>query len=125
MFVYTGAQGEVEQVRVRDALEGLRIVDLLPQMKRPPPIVAAERSVGEVLPRMRELDRLELVVVDRFGAPLTVLRAGDLATVSAPARWAVTIGELGARLSVRHVIVPWDISANDAKPPKRQEPMEP
>lgn len=114
VFVYTGAQGEVEQVRVRDALEGLRIVDLLPQMKRPPPIVPAERLVGEVLPRMRELDRLDLVVVDALGTPVTVLQAGDLATVSAPARWAVTIGELAARLPVRHITVPWDISANDA-----------
>ena len=114
VFVYTGAQGEVMQERVREALGGLRIVDLLPQVRRPPPIVPAERLVGEVLPRMRELDRLELLVVDAFGTPVTVLQASDLATVSAPARWAVTIGELAARLPVRHITVPWDISANDA-----------
>jgi Zn-dependent protease len=114
VFVYTGAHGEVIQERVRGALEGLRVVDLLPQVKRPPPIVTAERLVGEVLPRMREFDRLELVVVDAFGTPLTVLQAGDLATVSTGTRWAVTIGELAARLPVRHVVVPWDISANDA-----------
>jgi Zn-dependent protease len=114
VFVYTGAQGEVLRERVREALGGLRIVDLVPQVKRPPPIVAAERLVGEVLPRMRELDRLELVVVDAFGAPVTVLQASDLATVAGPARWAVTIGEMAARLPVRHITVPWDISANDA-----------
>ncbi|HEU4730400.1 MAG TPA: site-2 protease family protein [Kofleriaceae bacterium] len=114
VFVYAGAQAELERERIRDALEGLRIVDLLPQLKRPPPIVSAERLVGEVLPRMRELDRLELVVVDPSGAPLTVLQASDLASVSTGARWAVTIGELAAQLPVRHIVVPWGSSANDA-----------
>lgn len=114
VFVYAGAHAEVERERIRDALEGLRIVDLLPQVKRPPPIVTAERLVGEVLPRMRELDRLTLVVVDAFGAPVTVLEAGDLATVSTGARWAVTIGELAARLPVRHIVIPWNSSANEA-----------
>lgn len=114
VFVYAGAHAEVERERIRDALEGLRIVDLLPQVKRPPPIVTSERLVGEVLPRMRELDRLTLVVVDAFGAPVTVLEAGDLATVSTGARWAVTIGELAARLPVRHIVIPWNSSANEA-----------
>ncbi len=114
VFIYAGAHAEVERERIRDALEGLRIVDLLPQVKRPPPIVTAERLVGEVLPRMRELDRLTLVVVDAFGAAVTVLEAGDLATVSTGARWAVTIGELAARLPVRHIVIPWNSSANEA-----------
>jgi Zn-dependent protease len=114
VFVYTGAQGEVMAERVRGALEGLRVVDLLPMQRRPPPLVADSELLATVLPRMRELDRLELVVVDPTGAPLAVLQAGDLAAISGSARWATTVGELARRLPKRHVAVPWDVSANDA-----------
>lgn len=114
VFVYTGASAEVTQERIRGALEGLRVVDLLPLLRRPLPLVASNELLATVLPRMRELDRLELVVVDAMGAPIAVLQAGDLAGVSGSERWAVTVGELARRLPQRHVIVPWDVSANDA-----------
>ncbi len=114
VFVYTGASGEIMHERIRGALEGLRVVDLLPLLRRPLPLVASTELLASVLPRMRELDRLELVVVDPLGAPLAVLQAGDLAGVSASERWAITVGELARRLPRRHVVVPWDVSANDA-----------
>jgi Zn-dependent protease len=114
VFVYSGAQGELLQERVRGALEGLRIVDLLPLLRRPPPVVGTNEVIATVLPRMRELDRLELIVLDPQGAPTAVLQAGDLAAISATARWSTTVGEVASQLPKRHVIVPWDASANDA-----------
>jgi Zn-dependent protease/CBS domain-containing protein len=114
VFVYTGAQGELLHERVRTALEGLRIVDLLPPPGRPPPVIGPDVRVAEVLPRMRDLDRLELVVVDPLGAPLTVLQAGDLAAISPDEHGSLSVGELASRLPVRHVLVPEDASANDA-----------
>ncbi|HUJ60009.1 MAG TPA: site-2 protease family protein [Kofleriaceae bacterium] len=114
VFVFFGARGELGAERVRDALAGLRVVDLLPGPRNPPPLVAASETLANVLPRMRQLDRLELVVVDRDGAARAVIRAGDLRDVASGARWATTVGELAARLPVRHVLVPWDAGAIDA-----------
>jgi Zn-dependent protease/CBS domain-containing protein len=114
VFVYSGAQGEEVSERVHGALEGLRIADLLPRVRRPPSTMATGELLGEVLPRMRELDRLELVVIDPAGAPVAVLQAGDLQAAAEAKRWAMTVGELAARLPVRHVVVPWTASANDA-----------
>jgi CBS domain-containing protein len=83
-------------------------------MKRQLPVVTTEHVVGDVLPRMRQLDRLELVVLDSRGTPVTVLQAGDLAAVAIPARWAVTLGELTERLPPRHIVAPWNLTANEA-----------
>jgi Zn-dependent protease/CBS domain-containing protein len=114
VVVYSGAQGEILQERVRVGLEGLRAIDLLPRIKRPVPVVAAARLLGDALARMSELDRLELIVVDDLGTPVTVFRAEDLAGVPVDARWSTTLGDLLARLPVRHVVAPRDLSANDA-----------
>lgn len=114
VFVYTGAQSELLHERVRTALEGLRIIDLLPSPKRLPPVIRSDVRVIDVLPRMRELDRLELVVVDPVGTPLTVLQAGDLEAVSPGEHERLRVEDLVSRLPVRHVLVPLDASANDA-----------
>jgi Zn-dependent protease/CBS domain-containing protein len=114
VFVYVGAHAELERERIRDALDGLRLVDLLPPVRRPPPLVAADVPVSEALSRVRELDRQELVVIDAAGAPVAVLRASDLSRAPAGDPSAIAIGELAARLPVRHVVVPGDSSASEA-----------
>jgi len=114
VVVYSGASGEAMQERIRGALGGLRVVDLLPFPRRPPPLVTADEPLANVLPRMRELDRPELVVIDRRDAPMAVLLVGDLAGLSANARSAQAVDEVARRLPVRHVIVDPDVSAIDA-----------
>jgi CBS domain-containing protein len=114
VFVYTGAHGEITRERARGALEGLRVIDLLPLLRRPPPIIRSNTPVDSVLPRMRELDRLELIVIDPRGTPLSVIQPGDLEAVLPAERGLFTVGEFASQLPVRHVLVPWDVSANDA-----------
>ncbi|MBS1119463.1 MAG: protease [Deltaproteobacteria bacterium] len=114
VFVYAGASGEVMQERVRAALEGMRVVDLLPVLRRPLPMVASHQPLDRVVQRMRDLDRLELIVVDLQGMPLGVIQANDFELVPQGERSAVTVGELVSRLPVRQVSVPSDVSANDA-----------
>jgi len=114
VFIYTGAQGEVVQERMRGALEGLRIIDLLPTFPRPPPVVGDDDTLATALARMREVDRLELVVLDSNGKPTSALQAADLQAMSQAAREATTVGDLVSQLPVRHVIVPWELPANEA-----------
>ena len=114
VVVYSGAKGEMVQERLHAELEGLRAVDLLPHARQPAPVIATELSLGDALSRMRELDRVELLVLDAPGSPLTVLHVGDVAGLPANARAHTTVGELSARLPVRHVVVPSDASADDA-----------
>jgi Zn-dependent protease len=114
VFVYAGAHGELVRERMTSALEGLRVADLLPLPRRPPPIIRSDVAVEGVLPRMRELDRLDLLVVDPSGTPLTVIQAGDLEAVPDGERGRLTVAELAARLPVRHTLVPSETSANDA-----------
>jgi Zn-dependent protease len=114
VVVYSGAQGEIVQERMHVGLEGLRVADLLPRTRQPAPVITTAQSLGDALSRMRELDRLELLVLDVLGAPVTVLHAGDVAALRVDARASMTVGELSAKLPVRHVLVPRDIRANYA-----------
>lgn len=114
VVVYSGAQAEIVQERLHVGLEGLRVDDLLRRTRPPIPVIAAGQSLGDALSRMRELDCLELVVLDALGAPMTVLHVSDVAAVPVDARVLMTVGELAARIPVRHVLVSGDASANDA-----------
>jgi len=114
VFVYTGAHGELVQERMTSALEGLRVADLFPQPRRPPPLIRSDMMLTGLLPRMRELERLDLLVVDPAGTPVNVIGAGDLLVVPEHERGRLTVGELASRLPVRFTIVPSDTSANDA-----------
>lgn len=114
VLAYRVARDEAVQERLRDALERLRIRDLLAYARPPPPVVDAERLAVTVLADMRELKQAELVVANAYGTPVAALRVNDLAKVSADERSTVTLGELAARLPAHHVVVPSDISVNDA-----------
>jgi len=114
VFVYVGARAEIDHERVQRALDGLRIVDLVPTFRQPLPVVRANATIADALERMREVNRLELVVVDERDQPIGAIHAGELRALSASARASTTVGELVAALPSRQIVVPWDTSANDA-----------
>lgn len=113
VFVYFGAGAEATSARVREALEGLRVVDLVPLIRRPPATISEAAALTEVLPRMHDAGRLELVVTNSQGAPLTVIQAADLATIEAGDLARLRVRDLMARFGARHIIAPWDASANE------------
>jgi len=113
-FIYSGAQGEVAQEAVRSALEGLRMIDLLPRLRTTMPVISSDQPLTEVVRRMRLLERLDLLVVDPFGAPRAVITAADLDAFAPAALSTISTGVLAARLPVRHAIVTLDTSANEA-----------
>lgn len=114
VFVYSGAGSEALGARVQEALEGLRIADLVPRSRRPPATISQEASLAEVLPRMHEAGRLDLIVTDIEGAPVTVLQAADLATIGADQRTGLLVRDLVGRFGVRHVVIPSEAGANEA-----------
>ena len=57
VFVYFGAGAEATSARVREALEGLQIVDLVPLIRRPPATILEAAPLTEVLPRMHDAGR--------------------------------------------------------------------
>jgi len=113
IFVYFGAGAEALAERMREALDGLRIADLVPQIRRPPATISKDASLADVLPRMHEGGRLDLLVTDSEGAPVTVIQAADLALLDAEDRGRLHVRDLVERFGVRHVVVPWDASANE------------
>jgi len=113
-FIYGGAQAEIVQEGVHSALHGMRMIDLLPRLRTAMPVIASDQPLSRVLRRMRELERLDLIVLDPLGAPITVIQASDLDAFSSAALSTVTAGELAARLPLRHAIVRLDTSANEA-----------
>lgn len=112
LFVYAGASGEAAADRVRAGLGELSAADLLPA-RQAPPIVSAGDSVGAALTRMRELDRVELVVVDRGGEPLAVVEADDVLRLATGQR-DLRLGEVASRLTARFVIASPTTGARDA-----------
>lgn len=114
LFVYSGAGLEARGARVREALEGLRLVDLLPEVRRPPATLPVDAALSDVLPSMHHAGRLEIVATERDGTPLTVITAADLAGLTSGMRSRLRIRDLLPRIGERHVVVPWDMSANDA-----------
>lgn len=113
VFVYFGAGAEVVGERVREALDGLRIADLVPLIRRPPATISEDDPLSQVLPRMHEAGRLDLVVTDAEGAPVTIIQAADLTLLNAEERARLCVRDLLPRFGSRHVIVPWDKSANE------------
>jgi CBS domain-containing protein len=114
VFVYFGASAEVAGEQIRQAFEGLHVADLLPLVRCPPPTVSEDAPLSEVLPRMHQAGRLELIVTDGHNAPLAILQAADLATVGAADRSRIRVHDLVARVAARHVVVSWDESLNSA-----------
>lgn len=111
VFVWVGAQRELEGERVRGALEGLRVLDLLRLRREPVPTIAAHATFEDALARMRELDRLELVVVDDRGGPVNVIDASDLVSHAGP---PLTVGDFAGRLPPRYAIVDARTPASEA-----------
>ncbi len=113
IFVYYGAGAEAAGARRREALGGLRIAELVPMIRRPPRTISHVASLSDVLPRMHEAGRLDLIVTDLEGAPVNVLQAADLAQIAAEERKRLNVQDLVSRFGPRHVVVPWDANAND------------
>jgi Zn-dependent protease/CBS domain-containing protein len=114
VFVYSGAGAELLGARVRDALAGLRVADLVPLLRRPPPTIPVGARLPEVLPTMQEHGRLQLVAIDGTGAPVAVVEAADLSLVPRSEWPHLHVADIVARLRARFVKVAWDVSANDA-----------
>lgn len=114
VFVYFGAAAEASAERVREALEGLRIADLVPLIRRPPATISLDAQLWEVLPRMHEAGRLDLVVTNAQGAPVTVIQAGDLTAVDPEQRADLHVGDLVAGFGLRHIVAPWNVGAKEA-----------
>jgi CBS domain containing-hemolysin-like protein len=62
---------------------------------------------------MQEAGRLELVVTDADGAPVTVIQAADLIPIDAQDRARLHVRDLAERLGARFVRVPCDARANE------------
>ena len=112
IFVYFGAGAAATGERVREALEGLRIADLVPLIRRPPTTISEDASLVEVLPRMHEAGRLDLIVTAAEGVPVAAVQAADLTLLSDEERAALHVRDLLPRFGSRHIVVPWDTSAN-------------
>lgn len=102
LFLFTGAGAEARAQEVGETLARLRVADLV---TAPPPTVPLDAYLDEVLPRMREASRLDLVAVDSHGEPVGVVSAADLADVPAMRRAVVQVRDLGHRLTRRAVRV--------------------
>jgi Zn-dependent protease/CBS domain-containing protein len=107
LFVYSGAGAEAGQEQAREALEGLRVADL---MVHASPTVPLEAPVAELPAMMRAAGRIEIVVVDDAGAPAGVLSARDLADTAPEARRAMRVRDL-AGLAATHAVY---VSENDS-----------
>ena len=113
LFVYASAGGEARSERAKKIVTGLAVSDLLPA-DQPRPVILFDATVDDMLQRMRELDRVELIVIDRYGRPSAVLDADDASSVIASGRGDLTVGALAASLGFRHVVVATNLSAAEA-----------
>jgi Zn-dependent protease len=109
VFIYLGARDEAAAERMRAAMLGRRIADLIPRTLGVPTVGAAE-SLMHTVRRMQELESLELVVLDEAGSPINVITANDLDT-AAPVAWGSPVGMLAARLPIRFVTITLDAPA--------------
>ena len=96
LFLYTGADTEARAQRLRDALAGLRMADLMMQN---PLSLPASVSLADAAALMLAAGRGEAVAVDEDGHALGVVRVADLARVTA--RGPASVGWLGDRLRAR------------------------
>ena len=112
-FIYSGAQAEAAAERMRSSLTGLHVNDLMPARLAPVPAIAGTASLQDALDRMRELDRLELLVLDALGHPIAVIDARDLTVISRRSL-PTTVGEFVRLLPTRHVVVDAHATASEA-----------
>lgn len=105
VFVFSGAGAEAAGERTHAALEGLTAGDLLPAARRTDDRIPVDARLEEALPRMRELARPALIVVDPQGEPVGVLEAADLSPLAAEQRARLTVRDLLVSMRPRHVVV--------------------
>lgn len=101
-FVYSGAGIEAGEEEAREALEGVRVADV---MIREPPTVPLEATLAEIPTVMRSVGRLELVVVDERDQAAGVLCATDLADVDPRALETLRVRDLKERAAAHAVAV--------------------
>ena len=114
VFVFVGAGAEMFGERMKSALAGLRIGDLVPALRRSPVTIDADETLAAALARMHELGRLDLITVDHEGSPVSVIEARDIAFVPLEDRATVRIGDYLRARPPRHIVVEWDTNASDA-----------
>jgi Zn-dependent protease/CBS domain-containing protein len=111
IFVFGGAVQEARMEETRDALDGLRVADVM----RPRPLaVSPETPVTDLPKLMRKAGRMEAVVVDDCAQPLGLVQASDLARLSAAERTHAAVSDLGDHVARAAVQVSKEESAADA-----------
>jgi Zn-dependent protease len=105
VFVLVGAGAEASGERARAALEGLTAGDLLPHARTGGDRIGIDEGLAEALPRMREVARPALLVVDHGGGSVGVLEAADVGRLSAAQRARSTVRDLARALRSRFVVV--------------------
>ncbi len=108
IFVFFGAQTEARGERVKEALSGVRIADLLATHA---PTVTLDSNLAEVLPLMHRAGRLALIVVDGAGHVFGVVAAADVVEIPPAARSGMRVADLGDKLRAGVVTIPWNASA--------------
>jgi Zn-dependent protease len=111
VFVFFGARLEARGERVKEALAGLRVADLLGAQ---PPTVELDTRLDQVLPLMHRAGRLQLITVDEHALTAGIVRAADIVEIPPAARSRMTVRDLGDKLRVGLVTIPWNASARAA-----------
>lgn len=111
IFVFFGAQLEARGERVKEALAGLRVANLLGAHA---PTVELDTRLDQVLPLMHRAGRLQLIAVDEHALVAGVVRAADIVEIPPAARSRMSVRDLGDKLEVGLVTVPWNASAASA-----------
>lgn len=111
LFLGRAARSSYEHVRLKRALDGLRVRDVLREPAAAVlPGVLLERFVAEHVPRHR---CEAYVVVDGFGRPVGVLDLGEIARLPRGRRATATVGEVMRPLDGAPIL-PLDASATGA-----------
>lgn len=113
LFVYVGAGGEVAAEQTHAALDGATVGQLLPVDVKLP-IVHSGDSIEVAARRMRELDRLAVLVVDPRGKPMRVVEADELARLAARAGGDALVGAASFDVPPKLLVVAVNENANAA-----------
>jgi CBS domain-containing protein len=113
LFVYAGAAGELAAERTHTVLDGLTVGQLLPGDRVVPTVLPSD-SIETAARRMRELDRLAVLVVDSHGRPLRVVEADELAGLALRDGADEHLDAAAFRTPSKLVAVPVDADANTA-----------
>ena len=111
IFVYAGARQEAAVEITRDFLDRVRVADL---MIHTAPTIDVHTALADAPRRMRELGRLELVVVDEENRPLGMLTAAQLRDMSPFQRSFLRVRDILARVQAVAVFAHWRDRASDA-----------